>query len=94
MNKILTYTLIAILLGTFTMVAPLAVLKLSGHTLEGKDSFTNDEPNSEAPPRESMFTTQEEPSISASSLFSIGLMIIPGFLIGLGVFVFLKKRML
>ncbi len=118
MNKILTYTLIAILLGTFTMVAPLAVLKPNGHTLAGKDSFTYAEPGGEALNRESMFTSQEEPSASlddqetldnlpeepaayktvenkvgvASSLSSIGLMIVPSFLIGLSVFVYLKKR--
>lgn len=94
MNKILTYTIIAILLGAITMAAPLAVLKIKEKTFADKDSFPNDEHNSGAPPRESMFTTKEEQIISASSLFSIGLMIIPGFLIGLGVFVFLKKRIL
>ena len=120
MNKILVYTVIAILLGTITMVTPLAIQKPSDHTLTGKDSVTNAEPDAEAVERENMFANPEEPSASledqeildslpekpaayktagneedvASSLSSIGLMIVPSFLIGLGVFIGLKKRML
>jgi hypothetical protein len=118
MNKILIYTVIAILLGTITIVTPLVVLKLSDHTLVGKDSVTNAEPDAEAVEREEMFANPEEPSASledqevldslpeepasyetvgneevAYSLYSIGLMTIPSFFIGLGVFVCLKKRM-
>jgi tetrahydromethanopterin S-methyltransferase subunit B len=119
MNKILIYTVIAILLGTITMVTPLAVPKPSEHTLAGKDSVTNAKPDAEAVEREEMFANPEEPSASledqevldslpeepaayetvgnvedvAYSLSSIGLMIVPSFLTGLGVFVCLKKRM-
>jgi hypothetical protein len=140
MNKILVYTVIAILLGTVTMVAPLALL-------EPEDSITDAEPTltvpeftvtapepaepsdqnrtyedskmlesgnfstetwtepepapvepeppavaepSEPSPQEAELTvkTAETPS----DLSPIGLMTIPSFLIALGVFVYLRKR--
>ena len=120
MNKIFTYTVIAILLGAIIMVTPLALLKPSGHTIAGEDSGTNGEPDAEALEGDDRFASPKEPSASlddqeipesspeepsayetlgneesvASILSSIGLMIIPSFLIGLGVFVYLKKRRL
>jgi len=99
MNKILTYTLIAILLGTFTMVTPLAVLKPSSHTRAGNDSVTGTEPNAETLDREDTSTSPVEPRPSLkeketlNSLPSIGLMVLPGFLVGLGGFMYIKKRM-
>jgi hypothetical protein len=119
MIKILIYTVIAILLGTATMVAPLVLVKPSGLTIAGKDSVTNVEPDSQGVDREGVFASPEEPSASlkdlethdslpvepassesfgnkdgvAPSLYSIGLMIVPGFLVGLGVFVYFKKGM-
>jgi len=140
MNKILVYTVIAILLGTVTMVAPLALL-------EPEDSITDAEPTLTVPeftvtvpePAEPSdqnrtyedskmlesgnFSTETwtepepapvepEPSVpvepsesppkylitaktaeNTSDLSPIGLMTIPSFLIALGVFVYLRKRM-
>jgi len=144
LNRILVYTVIAILLGTVTMVAPLALLGSgdsipdaeptptvpeftvtvpeatepsdqqrageNGGTLEGGDLPTEmwtkpesapvePEPApsvpiepSEPSPQEYVITvkTAENPS----DLSPIGLMTIPSFLVALGVFVYLKKRMI
>jgi hypothetical protein len=129
MNKILVYTFLAILLGTVTMIAPLALLeppeqhmlttadssdvRLSPQkdTLGAEDTLTAPElpvpapsaPDFSAQAPES--ASPEEPnaenariySISTESellsgLSSIGLMIVPSFLIAVGVFVYLKKR--
>jgi len=130
LNKILVYTVIAILLGTVTMVVPLALLgpgdsipdikytvtlpeaaepsdqeraSENGGTLESFDAQTTVpsapvEPEPAAVP-EPAEPSPEEPVLAVktaenpSDLSPIGLMTIPSFLIALGVFVYLKKRM-
>jgi hypothetical protein len=129
MNKILAYTVIAILLGTVTMVAPLALLGPSDSIPEGK--FTVTVPEATEPSDQERayedggtlengnFSTQvttpeaapqpsepaaapevsaQEPELTVktsenpSDLSPIGLMTIPSFLVALGVFVYLRKR--
>ena len=145
MNRILLYTMIAILLGTVTMVAPLALLRPedkildteptptvpeytltvpepteptdqqrgseNGGKLEGGDfsteTWTRPEPEPTAPePTEAEPPTvpeptepsPEEPQLTVKTaenptdLSPIGLMTIPSFLVALGVFVYLRKR--
>ena len=118
MNKILAYTVIAILLGSVTMVVPLALLGPSNlipddstDTLSGSDVETFARDNGSTSPEaltekpadaEAYDSSSEEPVTCdltlgeanvASELASIGLMIVPSFLVALGVFVYLKKRM-
>ena len=143
MNKVLPYIVIAILLGTVTMVVPYALLGPSDYTslteedtfgmlpppesttepekldnqerasIEGGyfESVPSEPPKLESPPEETPTTAEppetEEPEQEApaqafgetdlileslSKLSSIGLMIIPSFLIALGAFIYLKKR--
>lgn len=128
MNKVLVYTVIAILLGTATMVAPLAVLgpddpiltnddlisqveTTGAETTERNDMLAVPEPAPAPKPEEGEYSqtdsetfdkSPEEPAEStvgtwgeadvASNLSSVGLMVIPSFVIALGVFVLLKKR--
>jgi hypothetical protein len=131
MNKILVYTLVAIMLGVVTMTAPLAVLdqqpkgilttseetaglESERGTFESNDAWQGaspEEPSSEyapaAPPpapvepSEPTLTLPEEPefcdttsdeSLAVSGLTSLGVMIVPSFLVALGLFVFLKRR--
>ena len=127
MNKVLVYTVIAILLGTATMVVPLAVLESNNPLVRSDDlineiettgaesqeqngmlSATKDpapapepddyaQPDSETcdiPPEEpgEYTVSMEDEADLASSLSSIGLIVIPSFVIALGVFVLLKKR--
>jgi len=131
MNRILLYIGLAILLGTVTMVAPLALLgpedsipdneytpTVPEYTIKGPEepnnqerayedsemlesgnfsteAWTKPEPAPDEPSEPSSqeyvmtFGTAEKPS----DLSPIGLMAIPSFLIALGVFVYLKKRM-
>jgi hypothetical protein len=141
LNKALVYTVIAILLGTVTMVAPLALLGPSdsipdteptptvpeftlsvpeetepnnqdracedNKTLQGgnfsTETWTRPEPAPVEPepsaPVEPSEPSSQEYAITAktvenqSDLSPIGLMTIPSFLIALGVFVYLRKRM-
>lgn len=133
MNKILVYTLIAILLGVATMVAPLAVLEPNNAalltddpikttiqesergTFGGNDMLsprapeeptTDYAPESAPPPTpkpsETTSALPEEPelcvstsdeSLTVTGLSSLGVMIVPSFLVALGLFVVLKKRM-
>ena len=111
-NKILAYTVIAILLGSVTMAVPLALL--------GQDNLVPADPTDNlleveeknltrngllAPSEVTDQQTQDPGNYSvtfseshwgeadiASGLSSMGLMIVPGFLVALGVFVYLKKR--
>jgi hypothetical protein len=140
-NKILAYTVVAILLGIVTMVAPLALLERgdsitdaeptptvpeftvtvpeptepsdqqrdseNGGTLESGDlpteTWTKPEPTP-VEPEPSVPVEPSEPSSpeyvitvktaeNTSDLSPIGLMTIPSFLVALGVFVYLRKRM-
>ena len=135
MNKILAYTVIAILLGTVTMVAPLALLgpedsitdteptlTVPEYTVTGPEAGEpNDQENffgadkmlecgnysvqrttPEPEPSEPAATpdvSPEEPELAvktaddSTDLSPIGLMTIPSFLVALGVFVYLRKRM-
>ena len=129
MNKILLYIGLAILLGTVTMVAPLALLEPedpipeykfavtvpeatepsdqerayeNGGTLGNKDVWTRPEAPVEPEPTAPDEPSPQEPELvllvvktaeTPSDLSPIGLMTIPSFLIALGVFVYLKKRM-
>jgi hypothetical protein len=129
MNKILVYTFLAILLGTVTMIAPLALIQppeqpmlttadnsdarlspqkdtlgaedtLTAPALpepapsapdfsaQGPESATPEEPNAE---NAGMYSISTEPEL-LSGLSSIGLMIVPSFLVAVGIFVYLKKR--
>ena len=139
MNKILAYIAVAILLGTVTMVAPLALLgpedsitdteptptvpeytvtapeaaepsdqqraSENGGTLESGDFSTETwakpaapvEPEP-APVPEPAEPSPQEPELTVktaenpSDLSPIGLMTIPSFLVALGVFVYIRKR--
>jgi hypothetical protein len=119
-NKILVYTLIAILLGSVTMVVPLALLGPSNLIPDNDYSDTVPEPGGETFERngvlsspdalaeqsgdtESYDNSDKEPSTCettlsgtdvASDLSSIGLITVPSFLVALGVFVYLKKRLI
>jgi hypothetical protein len=138
----LVYTVIAILLGTVTMVAPLALLgpedsitdtepiptvpeytvtapeaaepndqqrgSENGGTFESGDlpteMWTEPEPEplepETAPVPEPTEPSPQEPELTVktaenpSDLSPIGLMTIPSFLVALGVFVYLRKRMI
>ena len=131
MNKILVYTVLAILLGTVTMIVPIALLEppeqhMLTTTTAANSNITTLSPQKDTLGAEDMQTTPELPdraptpdfstqtpesatpeepnaenagtySISTESgivsgLSSIGLMIVPSFLIAVGVFVYLKKR--
>ena len=118
MNKILVYTVIAILLGSVTMVVPLAMLGPSNlipddytdtvpgsgaETFERNDMLASPEASSEQlEGAETYDNTSKELSAGesilggtglASDMSLIGLMTVPSFLVALGVFVYLKKRM-
>lgn len=129
LNKALVYTVIAILLGTVTMLAPLTLLGTGdsppnaipelmvtapeagesndqnrtfedSQTLEGENLSTENwtEPEATAESNSPSETSSHEYTITAktaenpSDLSPIGLMTIPSFLVALGVFVYLRKR--
>jgi len=126
MNKILVYSVLAILLGTVTMFVPLYVLEQrdtipegtytidvpdsepsqedrgieNGGSFEANDMGQDPEkpvPEPEPVPVESSDPDSEELEVwstifSSDSSSSIGLMIVPSFLIALGAFVYLKRR--
>jgi len=131
MNKILVYTFLAILLGTVTMIAPLALLEPPEQHMLTTTTAANSNTTTISPQKDTLgaegtqsrselpepvpsapdFSAQapesaspEEPAENAetynisteselvSGLSSIGLMIVPSFLIAVGVFVYLKKR--
>ena len=117
-NKILVYTVIAILLGSVTMVVPLALLGPSNlipddkyintesgeETFERNDALSSPEASAEqidgtetydkSPPEAAKSESSLRGTDVASDLSSIGLMAVPSFLVALGVFVYLKKRMI
>jgi hypothetical protein len=130
MNKILAYTVIALLLGTVTMLAPLALLGPGdstpdtvtelvitvpeaaqsnnqdrtcedNQTLKGGNFSTENwtrpeeqsapaEPSESSPPN---YLITAKTAENPSDLSPIGLMTIPSFLVALGVFVYLRKRL-
>jgi hypothetical protein len=113
LNKILVYTVIAILLGSVTMVVPLALLgpnnlvpaESTDNLLESGEEKIERNGTLACPdvtPQQTDGTgtytiSSSESGVGeadvASGLSSIGLMIVPGFLVALGVSVYLKKRM-
>ena len=140
MNKVMIYVGLAILLGTVTMVAPIALLRLEGNIPNDDNLFTppeyevttptptepNDqedffvedrmlesenssalpitpEPSQILPIKPSETTPEpdfepQEPELvvrtedNSTDLAPVGLMVIPSFLVALGVFVYLRKR--
>ena len=102
-NKILVYTVIAILLGTVTMVVPLALLGPS-NLIQDNDVLTSPEPSAEQSGGIEPYDSSSKESVGresslretdvASDLSSIGLMTVPSFLVALGVFVYIKKQMI
>ncbi len=127
MNKILPYIVIAILLGTVTMVVPYSLLGsndlasptedntlqtsepekqdnqdrayIEGGDLENGDTYaptpTPEGPSEPEEPEPCELEAFETNFIIKSllALSQIGLLVIPSFLIALGAFVYLKKRM-
>ncbi len=136
MNKIMLYIGLAILLGTVTMVVPLALLEPEYSIIEMEDTLTvpeytikgPEEPNNQdrayndsgilesgnfsvkaTTPEPAPFVpvepsepaaAPEEPELvvktteNSPDLSPIGFMTVPSFLVALGVFVYLRKRML
>ena len=132
MNKIMLYVGIAILLGTVTMVAPLALLESNdsipenqfiisvpeagepdsqdrsyeesdlseSENLSAQTKPLSPEPSTPMEPSDPDATPEvpQEPELTLKTaetpadLSPIGLMAIPSFLVALGVFVFLRKR--
>jgi len=101
MKKALLYVATAILLGTVTMVAPLMLLKPSYYELitssDEENVVRKGSPAFLEALGEGEGTFEEggalERAVSPSNLSSAGLMLIPSFLIALGVSLYLKKRM-
>lgn len=133
MNKILVYTLFAILLGVATMVAPLALVEPNDdkilfttdsetnamqeserNTFGGNDTLSApapEEPSSEyspeapaptpepsgsttiLPEEQEVFSSDSADDLAVSSLSSLGVLIVPSFLVALGFFVVFKKWM-
>ena len=98
MKKVLLYVATAILLGIVTMVAPLMLLKPSYYEL----ITSRDEENVSPYSPEFLKTLDEgegtfeegalKRAVSPSNLSSAGLMLVPSFLLALGVSLYLKKR--
>jgi len=94
MKKVLLYVVTAILLGTVTMVVPLMLLKpvyfelLISGVENGSVLQALDEGEGTFADRGALGG-----ALSPSNLSSAGLMLIPSFLLALGIFLYLKKRM-
>jgi len=98
MKKALAYAITAILLGTVTMFAPLMLI--APGDIQFLASGDGEKAPNYCPPVETSDagnTFDEGGSlrraISPSNISSAGLMLIPSFLIGLGAFLYFKKRM-
>jgi len=105
MKKILSYAAAAILLGTVTMLAPLMLLEYRYYgqlTLRverlpvthcfgatGNKTETHGPDNGETWDLTEAFGLTKPPSLN---LFSAGLMLIPSFLLALGISLYMKKR--
>jgi hypothetical protein len=88
------YIGLAILLGTITMVAPLALLGPEDPITDTEDTLTVPEytvRNSEVEEPDNQDRSYDDSK--TSDLSPIGLMTVPSFLVALGVFVYLRKRM-
>ena len=99
MKKALLYVATAILLGTVTMVAPLMLLKPTYYEAitRGGENVTKGSPAFLEALDGGEGTFEEggalERVVSPSNLSSAGLMLVPSFLLALGVSLYLKKRM-
>lgn len=103
MNKALSYVAIAILLGTVTMLAPLILIKPTSSldSNDGEDVPMN-LPKYMCPDEEKLGlgvvnetlerTEAFERTLRLSNLSSAGLILIPSFLLALGISLYLKKR--
>jgi hypothetical protein len=101
LNKAVVYTLIAILLGTVTMITPLALL---GPEAYPNSSLTAGASNKELDSQGLLDTprgndnyssapdSEQTATVIPSDLLQVGLLILPGFIVALGVFVFFRKR--
>jgi hypothetical protein len=100
MKKILSYAAAAILLGTVMMLAPAMLLKSNYY---GSVAFTGGEAVPRyCPEAQKTFAIVEVETLDTeealgrairpSNLLSAGLMLIPSFLLALGVSLYLKKR--
>jgi len=116
MNKNLVFTVIAILLGTLTIVLPITLIGPSDSipegqysinstdvggdtqnrsyadegTYEGSDTWTS--PDLTDNPPEPLTTEANLTNGIDARLTSIGLMIVPSFLMALGVFIYIRRR--
>ena len=98
MKKVLLYIVTAVLLGTVTMVVPLGLLKPSYYNLitfggrakvaPGSLEFYKTLNGGEETFKQGALKT----AVSPSNLSSAGLLLIPSFLLALGVSFYLKKR--
>jgi hypothetical protein len=90
MKKALAYAVTAILLGTVTMLAPLMLIAPGDiQFLASGDARAVETLDRGNTLDERGFLTR---AISPSNISSVGLMLIPSFLIGLGAFLYFKKR--
>jgi hypothetical protein len=97
MKKALAYAVIAILLGTLTIVGPLLVLKpnyyewLTSNGVKDMSAVLEAVDDGEG-------TYGERGALgraaSPSTLSSVGLMLIPSFLFALGISLYIKKRVI
>ena len=96
MKRALLYVMAAILLGALTMVAPLVLLEpnyyklLSSSDVKDKSAFLEALDGSEGTFAERAVL---ERAFGPSNLSSAGFMLVPSFLLALGVSILLKKRM-
>ncbi len=97
MKKAFGYAVIAILLGAFTIVGPLLVLKpsyyewLTSNGVKDMSAFLEAVDEGEGIYDERGAFGR---AASPSSLSSVGLMLVPSFLFALGISLYLKKQVL
>ena len=96
MKRALLYVIAALLLGALTMVAPLILLKPNYFKLLSSSDVKNKSAFLEAlDGKEGTFDERAalERAFGPSNLSSAGLMLVPSFLLAIGVSILLKKRM-
>ena len=98
MKKALAYAMTAVFLGIATMLAPLMLIESGdiGLLASGdRDKAFVQCPQVETLDAENTFSEGDSlgRAISPLNLSSAGLMLIPSFLVALGAFLYLKKRM-
>ena len=94
LNKTAVYSLIAILLGTVTMIAPLALLGSNEKGSQELLDITRGNENFYAAPDSEQLenASYNIVAVTPSDILQVGLLIIPSFLVALGAFVYFKKR--